>query len=53
MNGRGGAVYYRNSFEFVNNLTFVDLRFIECKAVCGGAVYIYSSSDNNNIKPNK
>lgn len=49
INGGGGEIYYLNSLELVNNLTFKELWFNECKAVYGGAVYIYSFSENNNF----
>lgn len=32
-----------------NNVDLENLRFVECQALYGGAVYIYSESDRNTV----
>lgn len=45
--GGGGAIYIKNKFDVSNSIFLEKLIFNECKAVYGGAVYIYSSSDKS------
>ena len=47
--GGGGAIYIMNSFDITNNATFEDVRFIQCKADFGGAIFISISSELFNI----
>lgn len=47
--GCGGAIYIRNTFDISNNITFEDLTFIKCKAICGGAVFIHSDREENEV----
>lgn len=41
-NGAGGAIYVKNWFEIVNNITLLNLNFTGCESLYGGAVYLYS-----------
>ena len=45
--GGGGAIYINNSMNIENNVTFIDVLFLRCKAAYGGAVFLYSNSDIN------
>lgn len=46
--GGGGAIFINNSLSINHNVTFIDLYFLRCKAAYGGAVFLYSSSDQSN-----
>ena len=43
--GGGGAIYINNSFSIENNATFIDVLFLRCKAVFGGALFISAYSN--------
>lgn len=43
--GGGGAIYIKNTFDMINNATFINVSFINCSANYGGAAFIYSSSE--------
>lgn len=44
-NGGGGAIYYSNSItNYQIDLILSSIQFQECKAIYGGAIYIYSIS---------
>lgn len=43
-NGGGGAIYCYNTFEITNTYLIENIRFRQCAAQYGGAVYLYSSS---------
>lgn len=43
----GGAIYLNNSYNYDNLFVLDGLTFDKCEAKFGGAVYIYSSSKNN------
>ena len=47
--GCGGAIYVNNSFNMINNATFVNVLFLRCKALAGGAVFVYEKSTLYNI----
>lgn len=41
-NGGGGAIYIKNKIDVDNKILFKNLTISNCKAVFGGALYIYS-----------
>ena len=44
----GGAIYLKNELNHLSNVANLEkLEFTGCKAKCGGAAYIYSSSELN------
>lgn len=43
--GGGGAIYIKNVFDVDNNVSLVSNKFIQCSAVFGGALYLYSGSE--------
>ena len=47
--GGGGGIYIYNEYELTNNITLKNLTFKICSAVFGGAIYIYSISENNPV----
>ena len=47
--GGGGAVYISNSLNIKNNMTFEDVTFLRCKASYGGAVFVWSTSEDFHI----
>lgn len=47
--GGGGAIYVKNTFDVDNNVSLVNNKFIQCSAVYGGAIYIYSNSELANV----
>ena len=46
----GGAIYIKNSADLLNNVTFNNVSFINNQASYGGAIYIYSSYDHNEVR---
>lgn len=48
-NGGGGAIYIKNAICLDYNVTIIDSFFLKCKAVYGGAVFIYSSCEQNEV----
>lgn len=48
-NGGGGGIYVKNDYEMKNDIIFENLTFIQCEALYGGAIYIYSSYESNCI----
>lgn len=51
--GCGGAIYVKNTVHLSNNVDLDSVSFIECKAVYGGAVYIYFDSERNSANIQK
>ena len=49
LNGGGGAIYIKETHALEHNITFDACLFTGCKAVFGGACYIYCSSDVNDV----
>lgn len=47
--GCGCAIYIRNTFDVFHNITFEDLTFISCKAICGGAVFVHSDKEESEV----
>lgn len=43
--GGGGAIYIKNTFNIENNINLLKNKFDQCKAVYGGAIYLYSASE--------
>lgn len=43
--GGGGAIYIKNKFNIENNILLLNNKFNQCRAVYGGAVYLYSASE--------
>lgn len=48
--GGGGAIYVKNSYDLLHNITIKDDSFIRCQALYGGACYFYSHLENNGVK---
>lgn len=38
----GGAIFFQKNLQRENNLELININFVNCSAVYGGAVYIYS-----------
>lgn len=47
--GGGGAIYIKNSFEQDKNISLNGFVFSECRAVFGGAVFIFSIFESNSV----
>lgn len=47
--GGGGAIYIKNTISLSNNVDLENLNFVECQAVFGGAIYVYSDSERNSV----
>lgn len=47
--GGGGAVYIKNTASLSNNVDLENLKFVECQALFGGAIYAYSASERNAV----
>lgn len=47
--GGGRAVYIKNTVSLSNNVDLENLKFVECQALYGGAIYIYSASERNTV----
>lgn len=47
--GGGCAVYIKNTAPLSNNVDLEDLKFVECQALFGGAIYVYLASERNAV----
>lgn len=50
VNAFGGAIYIKNNYLYEVNYDLNNLTFNQCKAKCGGAVYIYCVSERSTIR---
>ena len=49
INGGGGAIYIKNTRFLKYNISIINNNFTRCSAVYGGACYIYSISEQNDV----
>ena len=49
LSGAGGGMLINSTLDMTNNATFSNVLFLRCKALYGGAVFIYTDSDLFNI----
>lgn len=45
----GGAIYVKNDYDFLNQLTFVNLEINKCTAEYGGGIFISTTSNKNPV----